>query len=340
MEIYKKSVSREGSLIGFQAWIEGDETDLENCLGSSFKKHYFVNNEGLITLFYEEKEGDDFYKKLSEEILKEGFLDPLITNFISYVKKGRELFEREASKQKIIDLYQLTIQCWPAVTIFDELSKSQELLEKNIGVLDKLLKVRKEYGEFMYEVEKVISDSIIKIYPQIDGFQNFITIEEFTNGKFPEKEELEKRKKYYVLNKYNLEINKSFSEIAEEYNFKIEEKNSGKTEKEVKGMIAMRGKAIGRVKILYKTEDINKIEAGDILIAPMTTPDHIIAMDKASAFVTDEGGIACHAAIIAREFGKPCIVGTDNATKVFKDNDLVFVNADEGTVKIFKSSLL
>jgi pyruvate,water dikinase len=70
----------------------------------------------------------------------------------------------------------------------------------------------------------------------------------------------------------------------------------------------------------------------------MTTPAIIQAMHKASAFVTDEGGITSHAAIIAREMKKPCIIGTKIATKVLKDGDMVEVNADKGIVKILKKA--
>lgn len=65
----------------------------------------------------------------------------------------------------------------------------------------------------------------------------------------------------------------------------------------------------------------------------MTFPNFIPAMEKASAFVTDEGGILCHAAIVSREMRKPCIIGTKIATKIFKDGDLVEVDANKGTVK-------
>ena len=59
-------------------------------------------------------------------------------------------------------------------------------------------------------------------------------------------------------------------------------------------------------------------------------------MKRAIAFVTDEGGITCHAAIIAREMKKPCIIGTKVATKILKDGDMVEVDANKGTVKIIK----
>jgi pyruvate,water dikinase len=68
----------------------------------------------------------------------------------------------------------------------------------------------------------------------------------------------------------------------------------------------------------------------------MTTPNYLIAMKRAVAFVTDEGGITCHAAIVAREMQKPCIIGTKIATQVLKDGDLVEVDANKGIVKIIK----
>ena len=75
---------------------------------------------------------------------------------------------------------------------------------------------------------------------------------------------------------------------------------------------------------------------GDVLVSIATDPDIVTAMKKASAFVTDEGGLSCHAAIISREMNKPCVIGTKIATKVFKDNDLVEVDANKGIIKILK----
>jgi pyruvate,water dikinase len=103
--------------------------------------------------------------------------------------------------------------------------------------------------------------------------------------------------------------------------------------KTLMGTVANRGIAEGRVKIIYSVNESNKIEKGDILVTKMTVPDMIMAIDKAAAIVTDEGGILCHAAIISRELGKPCIVGTQNATKILKDDDLVRVDAESGIVE-------
>jgi phosphohistidine swiveling domain-containing protein len=101
----------------------------------------------------------------------------------------------------------------------------------------------------------------------------------------------------------------------------------------VSGQIGHGGVARGIAKIITRTEDLKKINKGDIFVAQQTFPAFLMGLHKASAFVTDEGGITCHAAIIAREMKKPCIVGTKNATKILKDGDMVEVDADKGTVK-------
>jgi len=80
----------------------------------------------------------------------------------------------------------------------------------------------------------------------------------------------------------------------------------------------------------------DKLKQGDILVTTMTTPDFLFIMKKAAGFITDEGGITCHAAIVSRELKIPCIIGTKIATKVLKDGDLVEVDAKKGIVRIIK----
>ena len=73
------------------------------------------------------------------------------------------------------------------------------------------------------------------------------------------------------------------------------------------------------------------------MVSPETTPNFLPAMVRAAAFVTDQGGITSHAAIIAREMNKPCIIATQNATKILRDGDRVEVDAYTGVVRILKS---
>lgn len=106
----------------------------------------------------------------------------------------------------------------------------------------------------------------------------------------------------------------------------------------VRGTVAYPGNISGACKVLHNLEDMKKVEKGDIIVVSMTNPNYIPAMEKASAFVTDFGGILCHAAIVSREMKKPCIIGTKIATKTFRDNDLLEIDSDKGIVKIIKKS--
>jgi phosphohistidine swiveling domain-containing protein len=105
---------------------------------------------------------------------------------------------------------------------------------------------------------------------------------------------------------------------------------------ELKGNCARPGYAKGLVKIINNPADMEKMNEGDVLVSHMTDPEIVIAMKKAAAIVTDMGGITCHAAIVSRELGKPCVIGTKIATKVFQDGDLVEVDADKGIVRKIK----
>jgi len=100
----------------------------------------------------------------------------------------------------------------------------------------------------------------------------------------------------------------------------------------LRGLGATTGASGGKVKIISGPKEIGKVESGDILVAKMTSPDYVPAMRKASAIITDEGGITSHAAIVSRELGIPCIVGAGNATEILKDGMVVTVDADHGIV--------
>lgn len=106
---------------------------------------------------------------------------------------------------------------------------------------------------------------------------------------------------------------------------------------ELAGQTAQPGLAKGVVKIIFRAKDMVKMNQGDILVSVATDPDIVPAMKKAAAIVTEQGGITSHAAIVSRELGIPCIIGTKIATKVLRDGDLVEVDAERGIVKILKS---
>jgi pyruvate, water dikinase len=100
----------------------------------------------------------------------------------------------------------------------------------------------------------------------------------------------------------------------------------------VRGLGAAPGTASGKARLLADAHDTDGFEDGDVLVAHMTTPDWVPLMRKAAAIVTDSGGMTCHAAIVSRELGIPCVVGTGEATAKLRDGELVTVDATHGRV--------
>lgn len=100
----------------------------------------------------------------------------------------------------------------------------------------------------------------------------------------------------------------------------------------IRGLGASPGMAAGNVKIILDIEELDKIKDGDIMVTTMTTPDMVPAMKRSSGIVTDEGGVTCHASIISRELGIPCVVGTGDATSILKENTGVTIDGKKGLV--------
>ncbi len=131
----------------------------------------------------------------------------------------------------------------------------------------------------------------------------------------------------------------SGNEAEKKINELVPEFDQGVTE--IKGQPAMRGRVTGVCYVLKwdagdPLKEIESMPDGAILVAGQTRPQLMPAIRKASAIITDEGGIMSHAAIVSRELGKPCVIGTKVATHVLKSGDRVEVNADQGVIKILE----
>ncbi|MFH1779667.1 MAG: phosphoenolpyruvate synthase [Candidatus Micrarchaeota archaeon] len=131
--------------------------------------------------------------------------------------------------------------------------------------------------------------------------------------------------------------------IVQSRNITTLQKKATHEEKEIKpenqernailhGLGASPGIASGSVKIIHSSKQINEINTGDVLVTEMTSPDYVPAMKKATAIITNAGGITCHAAIVSRELGIPCIVGTKTATSTLTNEQVITVDASHGVV--------
>ncbi|MBI5036335.1 hypothetical protein HZC09_03240 [Candidatus Micrarchaeota archaeon] len=159
-------------------------------------------------------------------------------------------------------------------------------------------------------------------------------ISSFLGGKTAKKEiqiKAKEREKTFVA-VYSLGCFEVFSgKDAEEMAASLTQEEKGR---EVSGLTGSPGAAEGTVRIINTNKDLRKVLEGDVLVAPMTRQDFVPYARRAKAIVTDEGGITCHAAIVSRELGVPCIVGTGNATSVLRDGQKVRVDADKGKVDL------
>lgn len=199
--------------------------------------------------------------------------------------------------------------------------KNLAILKKRLG-LKKLRFVKDKEGNTIKEElpedeqkKEVLTNSELK------GLANYgLEIEE--HYKWPQDIEwaIEKNKIYIVQSRPVTTIEKEVKKVQVEGKVLIE------------GLAASNGIAYGIVKIIKDLKDLNKITSGDVLVTRMTNPDMVVTMQKAKAIVTDEGGLTAHAAIVSREIGLPCIVGTKNATHILKDGELITVDGTNGRV--------
>jgi phosphohistidine swiveling domain-containing protein len=102
---------------------------------------------------------------------------------------------------------------------------------------------------------------------------------------------------------------------------------------ELKGSAAYPGQVRGPARVVRLTEELSKVKNGDILITPLTSPLYVPILNKVKGIVTEEGGVLSHASVISRELKIPCVIGTKTATQVFKDGDMVEVDAYRGVVR-------
>ncbi len=340
MREFEKICNRSMPLFAVQYWYRGERYALpkitENTIyynplfvyqaGKGTDVYYDINNsetdDELLKLYF--KNNPKKFKLLAKEYEQE------CKQMLRLVEKAKPK-PRDFSK-----IFNLHISFWPklsAIITLGKLIKKDDLKEVSRLAYDLRKKTEK--------VEYLSGNNLIRLaellLPKFKNFSNFLTFEEILNKNIPSKKELLKRKRKYIYFEGELYTDLTLKQLEKLKNIKIlQANNKNKTKQSFRGVIANKGRAKGKAKIIFENEQLDKIKKNDILVTPMTTPDYILAMGKASAFVTDEGGITCHAAITAREMKKPCIIGTKIATQILKDNDLIEVDAYSGVVKILK----
>lgn len=150
--------------------------------------------------------------------------------------------------------------------------------------------------------------------------------------KFPQDTEwaIEKGNIYFVQSRPVTTIKKKLKDNSEKG--EVDEKSFANAEVLLKGIAASLGIASGPVKIIHSPTEIDQVKEGDVLVTEMTSPDYVPAMKRSAGIVTETGGQTSHAAIVSRELGIPCVVGTGTATHVLSNEQFVSVDGAKGLV--------
>lgn len=335
--IFKNSYTRDTTVLIQQIWAQQLAKGVQERKGWSnpylpFIVHYMIN--GTIEIWDNEKAVAWFQEKLLEQNLKDqssikqalAEYKEQLTKIKAYWAKGKA--ETQAEFEDFVALMPKLLfdfNQW-YYTVTNEKSPQ--------NLIDEILAIRKD-DTFFASTDIYLGNSLKHLYPEIAGYENLVLAEEITN--IPSLEVLKKRAEGAALIDGEVIFLGNHDAFAAQYpDYILDGEKAEQNATSVKGQVAFKASIKGTVRILRRREQVGEVQQGDIIVSPMTTPDFLPAMEKAAAFVTDEGGITCHAAIVAREMKKACVIGTKVATKVFKDGDIVEINGETGVVSVIK----
>ncbi len=319
---------------------------LKEYLGVYFDHTLFIHRKGTVSFFIAEDEFRHLGKTLAQKAEKS---ISFAKKYCNKLKKNTDILLPMMEKlQKKIPTLAEYKKFYPvfnkhlAFHVFNK--KTIDFL--SVDGLEKLLPYFKDarlYSENIYSESERFFRNITKLIADKEGrnedYLTCLTQNEFENylkdSKLPDDSDLKDRYEasvlYFEKDKVTLAFGKTVDAIEN-----VVAKQSVDSKKEFKGISAYPGKIVGKVRIVLDPLKADIFNDNDILVTGMTRPEFMSLIKKASAIVTDVGGILCHAAITAREMKIPCIVGTAVATKILKDGCIVEVDANKGIVKIVK----
>jgi len=352
-----KVLTREMPICGIEAFFDGYNQEIKNQLGLKFPPTLFYSQKDTFFIYRDLEFNTKFPRKVALWFKRnKNKIIPAYNKVVKALKFYLKVAKKKylTPKELLNDLNQICFHfrnALPGFLIifwipiwqenFEKLKKTKLFKDIEAKKIKKMrIKTEKFFDASMDAMfillnkmarQLGVEKKILK-YATLEELKNWIS----NNKPLPIREIKNRENDFIIFNKeliYKSQIKKRLKEL----NIILEgEEKKAKAVKEFKGTIANKGMARGKVKIIFNRNELNKMSKGDILVAPMTTPWYLPAIKIASAIVTDEGGITCHAAIVSRELKIPCIIGTKIATKVLRDGDLVEVDANKGIVRIIK----
>jgi rifampicin phosphotransferase len=338
---YELTFSRECVMATLQAWyLSENEKFLEHVQYNSPKKSYmFFEYTNSLARNYIDM---NLVRSIYDFSLRMTLDDPEYFNHIEksfwrklklispYINGKKDIQTKEDFKT----LFDNVTEVWGAYTISYWFSyyENQDMPE---DIFQRSEKIRLKIETIIEDCNIIFTKGLRNIFGKkyIEEYK-YLTIEELISGEIPSKDDLKQRSKFIIYSN-GIQYHKSLANFLSKEG-KCIEKIPYNEKEGLRGQTAYQGRVHGIVKVCLTSEEMGKVQEGDVVVSAMTTPNFLSAIKLSSAIITDEGGITCHAAIIAREMKKPCIIGTKIATQVLKDGDEVEVDADEGVARVLK----
>lgn len=337
--IYHLAYTRDRQIITQAAWFYANTSGIENLLGITLPDVcpvvYYLR-DGAVEIW----ENEESLQCIQSVIRERNMADP---SFI--VSIAREF--KEVQNRYFLPLKENPVlQDAKALQEFAEQFKkycvhffylwTTLLDDQTPEALKHITQEWRETDEYFDIGGTVLTRTLSSLYPDLSEYPNAILDTEIQNP--PSRSDLKKRRDHFVYIPGTYQKNETLLEFSKKNPHRVFSKLQENVQKNsVQGQVAQEGKTVrGRAVLVRNTLQSKKVREGDIIISPMTLPEFLPAMKKASAIVTDEGGLLCHAAIVARELKKPCIIGTKIATKIFKNGNRVEVDTERGVVKILQ----
>jgi len=309
-------------------FIDNSSEKLANYYFEYFSKKInvkkFINDANILM-----KKVNDFHKK---------------SKAINWSKLSeKELFERFKEVRKLFNEF------YNLYSMSEEVCLNKFNITKNKVILATIGKTRLKLASMKPKFWPILISKVIynlskkrKLSLQDTFYYTYDELLSLFKGKKVAKEIISNRKKGCILiiknNTLNIVTGNEFKRIWEKitYQFRLKDKNI------IIGSSAYSGKVKGKVKVVFWKTNMSRVlstfKKGEILVTASTTPEMVLICKKSAAIITDEGGMASHAAIVSRELKIPCIVGTKVATQVLKTGDVVEVDATRGVVRLLSTN--
>ena len=340
LHVYEKLFARDFCLPSVEAWVRGESTNPKGWtkLKQPFLPYIITERSEDTIRFNYDLQGVEWVCDLLSKLAHhdKNFLILIEKTVLEKLRYIRPIYEKEkaVSLPELKRFLKELEEGYPWFEAMWWFFQMDEDKVKDLNLKD-LEKIRTLTDTLCNGSDTVIRKSLVKIYPELGELSSVLSTQEILTGKLPSESELIKRDKGYFFGNNQLFVGKSRFDIEKIFSIKFKLKKFDSAI--LQGSIAQKGIARGFVRRVMGHKQIEEFKTGEILVSSMTIPDFLPAMKKAAAIVTNEGGILCHAAILARELQKPCITGTQFATHILRDGDYVEVDANNGIVRFLKS---